>query len=85
MKMEETKNKYFDEVTLKAIDDTIDFLQAVKEGNEVEIVLQLSDLERATTILTVLQENIRGIVNIVRSMSLEMNEELTNEKGEILQ
>ena len=83
--MEETKNKYFDEVTLKAIDDTIDFLQAVKEGNEVEIMLQLSDLEKATMILTVLQENIRGIVNIVRSMSLEMNEELTNEKGEILQ
>lgn len=85
MKMEETNNKYFDEVTLKAIDDTIDFLQTVKEGNEVEIMLQLSDLEKATMILTVLQENIRGIVNIVRSMSLEMNEELTNEKGEILQ
>ena len=83
--MEETKNKYFDEVTLKAIDDTIDFLQAVKEGNVVKVWLDLSDLEKATTILTVLQEHIRGIVNIVRSMSLEMNEELTNEKGEILQ
>lgn len=85
MKMEETKNKYFDEITLKAIDDTIDFLQTIKEGNEVKIMSQLSDLEKATMILTVLQENIRGIVNIVRHMSLEINEELTNEKGEILQ
>lgn len=84
MKMEETKNKYFDEITLKAIDDTIDFLQAIKEGNEVKIMSQLLDLEKAAMILTVLQENIRGIGTIVRQY-LEINEELTNEKGEILQ